>query len=211
MTVIPRSLPRIGLGSHAVYVSQPQAVAHFIEQVATGALAAGRGESGDVRLFGSARGGSATLCKAETGRRDAVGLHCRKNAPFRLKVTVESRNGARPGPTGSRWFPFPAHRTGHADFLHPAPVARAVASRHVLRRTHRIARRTGRAASTDPSGTAHPFPDLEMSVLWAYRRRRRPARQRSRHDLVAWSIRDRFCRANKRHRETLGGSSEARA
>jgi len=29
-------------GSHAVYVSQPQAVAHFIEQAATGALAAGQ-------------------------------------------------------------------------------------------------------------------------------------------------------------------------
>jgi pimeloyl-ACP methyl ester carboxylesterase len=29
-------------GSHAVYVSQPQAVAHLIEQAATGALAAGR-------------------------------------------------------------------------------------------------------------------------------------------------------------------------
>ena len=28
-------------GSHAVYVSQPQAVAHLIEQAATGALAAG--------------------------------------------------------------------------------------------------------------------------------------------------------------------------
>jgi len=29
-------------GSHAVYVSQPQAVAHLIEQAATGALAAAR-------------------------------------------------------------------------------------------------------------------------------------------------------------------------
>jgi hypothetical protein len=27
-------------GSHAAYVSQPEAVAHFIEQAATGALAA---------------------------------------------------------------------------------------------------------------------------------------------------------------------------
>ena len=27
--------------------------------------------------------------------------------------------------------------------------------------------------------------------------------------LLAWSIRDRFCRANRRHRETLGSSSEA--
>ena len=33
---------------------------------------------------------------------------------------VESRKGAGPGPAGSRWFPFPAHRTGHADFPHPA-------------------------------------------------------------------------------------------
>jgi len=33
---------------------------------------------------------------------------------------VESRKGAGPGPTGSRWFPFPAHRTGQADFPHPA-------------------------------------------------------------------------------------------
>ena len=33
---------------------------------------------------------------------------------------VESRKGARPGPTGSRWFPFPAHQTGRARFEHPA-------------------------------------------------------------------------------------------
>ena len=33
---------------------------------------------------------------------------------------VESRKGARPGPTGSRWFPFPAHQTGRAHFEHPA-------------------------------------------------------------------------------------------
>src|ERR1700680_2896804 len=38
-------------GSHAVYVSQPQAVAHLIEQAATGALA--------VRQEGAARGGLA--------------------------------------------------------------------------------------------------------------------------------------------------------
>jgi len=31
-------------GSHAVYVSHPQAVAHFIEQAATGALAATKGK-----------------------------------------------------------------------------------------------------------------------------------------------------------------------
>ena len=33
---------------------------------------------------------------------------------------VESRKGAGPGPTGSRWFPFPAHQTGQARFEHPA-------------------------------------------------------------------------------------------
>jgi pimeloyl-ACP methyl ester carboxylesterase len=33
-------------GSHAVYVSQPQAVAHFIEKAATGALVAGREKTG---------------------------------------------------------------------------------------------------------------------------------------------------------------------
>src|SRR6266852_2651782 len=33
---------------------------------------------------------------------------------------VESRKGAGPGPTGSRWFPFPAPRTGHTDFPYPA-------------------------------------------------------------------------------------------
>ena len=33
---------------------------------------------------------------------------------------VESRKGARPGPTGSRLFPFPAHQTGRAHFEHPA-------------------------------------------------------------------------------------------
>jgi len=32
-------------GSHAVYVSQPQAVAHLIEQAATGASAAGQEKS----------------------------------------------------------------------------------------------------------------------------------------------------------------------
>jgi hypothetical protein len=32
-------------GSHAVYVSQPQAVAHLIEQAATGASAAGKEKS----------------------------------------------------------------------------------------------------------------------------------------------------------------------
>jgi hypothetical protein len=35
-------------------------------------------------------------------------------------LKVESRKGAGPGPTGSRWFPFPAHQTGRADFPHPA-------------------------------------------------------------------------------------------
>jgi hypothetical protein len=33
---------------------------------------------------------------------------------------VESRKGAGPGPTGSRWFPFPAHQTGRAQLEHPA-------------------------------------------------------------------------------------------
>src|SRR6266849_5818342 len=33
---------------------------------------------------------------------------------------VESRKGAGPGPTGSRWFPFPAHQTGRVHFEHPA-------------------------------------------------------------------------------------------
>ena len=35
-------------------------------------------------------------------------------------ASVESRKGARPGPTGSRLFPFPAHQTGHAQLEHPA-------------------------------------------------------------------------------------------
>jgi len=35
-------------------------------------------------------------------------------------LNVESRKGAGPGPTGSRWFPFPAHQTGRAHFEHPA-------------------------------------------------------------------------------------------
>src|SRR5207247_5932269 len=34
--------------------------------------------------------------------------------------TVESRKGARPGPTGNRRFPFPAHQTRRADFPHRA-------------------------------------------------------------------------------------------
>jgi hypothetical protein len=40
-------------------------------------------------FFGSARGGSPTLCTAETGSRDAGGLQCRKNAPFTLDVGVK--------------------------------------------------------------------------------------------------------------------------
>jgi hypothetical protein len=34
--------------------------------------------------------------------------------------SVESRKGARPGTSVSRWFPFPAHQTGRAHFEHPA-------------------------------------------------------------------------------------------
>jgi hypothetical protein len=37
-----------------------------------------------------------------------------------LTIGVESRKGARPGPTGSRLFPFPAHQTGRAQLEHPA-------------------------------------------------------------------------------------------
>jgi hypothetical protein len=37
-----------------------------------------------------------------------------------LTNRVESRKGARPGPTGSRLFPFPAHQTGRAQLEHPA-------------------------------------------------------------------------------------------
>ena len=33
---------------------------------------------------------------------------------------VESRKGARPGTSVSRWFPFPAHQTGRAQLEHPA-------------------------------------------------------------------------------------------
>ena len=42
------------------------------------------------------------------------------NLSTKESYTVESRKGAGPGPTGSRWFPFPAHRTGRAHFEHPA-------------------------------------------------------------------------------------------
>src|SRR5213595_1500501 len=35
-------------GSHAVYVSQPEAVAHFIEKAATGALVAGQEKTGCI-------------------------------------------------------------------------------------------------------------------------------------------------------------------
>src|SRR6202011_1025073 len=42
------------------------------------------------------------------------------NSPEETVDCVESRKGARPGPTGSRWFPFPAHQTGRAHFEHPA-------------------------------------------------------------------------------------------
>ena len=39
---------------------------------------------------------------------------------WNLQAPVESRKGARPGPTGSRLFPFPAHQTGRAQLEHPA-------------------------------------------------------------------------------------------
>src|ERR1035437_1179475 len=37
-----------------------------------------------------------------------------------LLYGVESRKGARPGTSVSRWFPFPAHQTGRAQLEHPA-------------------------------------------------------------------------------------------
>ena len=37
-----------------------------------------------------------------------------------VSAHVESRKGARPGTSVSRWFPFPAHQTGRARFEHPA-------------------------------------------------------------------------------------------
>src|SRR5260370_41821648 len=42
------------------------------------------------------------------------------SACMQAAVSVESRKGARPGPTGSWLFPFPAHKTGRAHFEHPA-------------------------------------------------------------------------------------------
>ena len=86
---------------------------------------------------------------------------------------VESRKGARPGPTGSRRFPFPAHRTGHADFPHPA-------LRQISPQAHgRRPRWTSRNRST-PN-----FPNTTVSEKVALPRedtlcrRRRKARTRS--------------------------------
>src|SRR6266576_5272708 len=42
------------------------------------------------------------------------------NAFTFASASVESRKGARPGPTGSRLFSFPAHQTGRAQLEHPA-------------------------------------------------------------------------------------------
>jgi len=39
---------------------------------------------------------------------------------YAVSASVESRKGVGPGPTGSRWFPFPAHQTGRAQLEHPA-------------------------------------------------------------------------------------------
>src|SRR5207244_10689496 len=44
----------------------------------------------------------------------------RSAGPIVKTRNVESRKGARPGPTGSRRFPFPAHQTRRADFPHRA-------------------------------------------------------------------------------------------
>ena len=64
------------------------------------------------------------LTRLPTVRRPAPGpgpaSGVRQSSTTSRESPVESRKGARPGPTGSRWFPFPAHRTGHADFPHPA-------------------------------------------------------------------------------------------
>src|ERR1035438_49415 len=40
--------------------------------------------------------------------------------PLEEAQAVESRKGARPGTSVSRWFPFPAHQTGRAQLEHPA-------------------------------------------------------------------------------------------
>ena len=50
---------------------------------------------------------------------------------------MESRKGARPGPTGSRLFPFPAHQTGHAQLEHPA--FRLVSPQRPTRRSDKTA------------------------------------------------------------------------
>src|ERR1022692_5240806 len=47
-------------------------------------------------------------------RRMALGSFVSRKRP------VESRKGARPGTSVSRWFPFPAHQTGRAQLEHPA-------------------------------------------------------------------------------------------
>jgi hypothetical protein len=78
-------------------------------------------------FFGSARGASATLCKAETGRTDAVGLQWRKNAPFTLKVT--RTNGGEfdsfgPGPRQDQTNPSPetgSRSGGHKKGIKEVP------------------------------------------------------------------------------------------
>jgi hypothetical protein len=77
------------------------------------------------------------------------------NLVKRHESAIESRKGAGPGPTGSRWFPFSAHRTGRAHFEHPA-----------LRQTSPQAQGSGpRCTSRGPGASAIQRILLEIRVL----------------------------------------------
>jgi len=86
---------------------------------------------------------------------------------------VESRKGAEPGPTGSRWFPFPAHQTRRADFPHRA--FRLISPQHPRRRSdseHRATtlRNTSFALRQQLDGEPSELQRLSDFRQWPLRR-----------------------------------------
>ena len=62
-----------------------------------------------------------TPSKPQRRTRAEMALQCQGHRGFMcIPLHVESRKGARPGTSVSRWFPFPAHQTGRAQLEHPA-------------------------------------------------------------------------------------------
>src|ERR1039457_4016894 len=60
------------------------------------------------------------LVTITSSAREIVGFCPPARLPTIPRRTRRVEEGRGAGPTGSRWFPFPAHQTGRARFEHPA-------------------------------------------------------------------------------------------